>query len=91
MYGLLIAAEPSAWTGYYVDTVVALDGSPSGAYRISHVDDDIVVEGAADGEHLSAERCSPYWTASRDAVFEKVLDGPAGLVQQLGLLRAVAT
>jgi uncharacterized protein (TIGR03083 family) len=93
LYGLLVAAEPSARTGDYVDTVVALDGSPSGAYRISHVDDDIVVEGAADADaSLRGEMFAVLDSlAGRGAVLEKVLDGPAGLVQQLGLLRAVAT
>jgi hypothetical protein len=50
LYGLLVAAEPAAWSGDYMDTVVVLDGSPSGAYRISHVGDDIVVDGSPDAD-----------------------------------------
>ncbi len=93
LYGLLIAAEPAAWTGDYVETVVALDGSPSGAYRITHVEGDIVVEGLPDADaDLRGEMFAVLDSlAGRGAVVEKVLAGPASTVRRLSLLRTVAT
>lgn len=93
LYSLLIAAEPAAWTGDYVDAMVALDGSPSGTYRISHVGDDIVVDGVPDTDAvLRGEMFAVLDSlAGRGAAVEEVLAGPASTVQQLSLLRTVAT
>ncbi|WP_425742315.1 maleylpyruvate isomerase family mycothiol-dependent enzyme [Micromonospora zamorensis] len=95
LYGLLVAAEPAARTGDYVNTVVRLDGSPSEAYRIAHDadHDDIIVtalpgaDAALHGEVFAVLDS----LCGRGPTLEKVLDGAASVTRRLSLLRAVAT
>jgi hypothetical protein len=62
-------------------------------HRISHVGDDIVIEGSPDADAvLHGEMFAVLDSlAGRGTVVEEVLAGPAGTVRRLSLLRAVAT
>jgi uncharacterized protein (TIGR03083 family) len=89
LYSLLAAATSASWTGQYLRTSLVLDGSPSGGYTISSVDDEIVV--AAEPGATAALRAEVTTLldslAGRGPSPTVVLGSSTPAAEQLGMLR----
>ncbi|WP_329454581.1 maleylpyruvate isomerase family mycothiol-dependent enzyme [Streptomyces sp. NBC_01497] len=91
MYTLLAAAAPSARSGAYVEVTLGLTGSPDGAYRITHAEDDVLVRTAGTPEISGPVGPVLDSFVGRGPELGDVLGSSAPAVRQLGILRAVAT